>query len=66
MQTVFTKDEKEVLFRILGDVKINPLDSNTIPLVTVIQSIAKKVFAAPSEQEDDQFDSVKSKPKKQA
>jgi len=49
MQTLFSKDEREVLIRILSDVKINPLDPSTVTLVTIIQSIAKKVVAASSD-----------------
>lgn len=62
---MFTQEEKEVLFKILGDVKINPLDSNTIPLVTIIQSIAKKAFKAPPPVEDEFDDLPKQKAKKQ-
>lgn len=63
---MFTQEEKEVLFRILGDVKVNPLDSNTIPLVTIIQSIAKKAFKAEAPAGDEFDDLPKGKAKKQA
>lgn len=63
---MFTQEEKEVLFRILGDVKVNPLDSNTIPLVTIIQSIAKKAFKAEALVVDEFDELPKSAKKKQA
>lgn len=40
-----TQEEKEVLVKILADVRINPLDSNAAPLIQVIQSIGRKAFA---------------------
>ena len=43
---MFTKEEREMLVRIFSDVKINPLSVEAIPLVAMMQSIAKKVFAA--------------------
>jgi hypothetical protein len=43
---MFTKEEREMLVRIFSDVKINPLSVEAIPLIAMMQSIAKKVFAA--------------------
>ena len=45
-----TQEEKEVLVKILADVRINPLDSNAAPLLQIIQSIGRKAFA--TEQSD--------------
>lgn len=43
---MLTSDERDLLFKILNDVKILPLDPNALPLLQAIQSIAKKIFAA--------------------
>lgn len=40
-----TQEEKEVLVKILADVRINPLDSNAAPLIQIIQSIGRKAFS---------------------
>lgn len=63
-----TQEEKEVLVKILADVRINPLDGNAAPLVQIIQSIGRKAF---SNEQSDSFEypteeSAKKSAKKQA
>jgi hypothetical protein len=63
-----TQEEKEVLVKILADVRINPLDSNAGPLLQIIQSIGRKAFAS---EQSDSFEypaeeTVKKSAKKQA
>lgn len=43
---MFVKEEKEFLVRLLSDVKVNPLSVEAVPMIQIIQSIARKVFAA--------------------
>jgi hypothetical protein len=45
MHNSFTQEERDVVIRLISDVKINALDQNAIPLVSILQAIAKKVFA---------------------
>lgn len=42
---MFIKEEKEFLVRLLSDVKVNPLSVEAVPMIQIIQSIARKVFA---------------------
>lgn len=42
---MFVKEEKEFLVRLLSDVKVNPLSVEAVPMIQIIQSIARKVFA---------------------
>lgn len=44
-QGIFTQEERDVIIKLVTDVKINVLDQNAVPLVSILQSIAKKVFA---------------------
>lgn len=44
---MFTKEEKEFLIRLMQDVKINPLAVEAIPVISMLQGIARKVFAHP-------------------
>lgn len=47
---MFTKEEKEFLIRLMQDVKINPLAVEAIPVISMMQGIARKVFAIPDAQ----------------
>ena len=43
---MLTKEERELLARILNEVKIFPLEPTSITLIQMIQSIARKVLAS--------------------
>lgn len=45
MEPTFTQEERDVVIKLVTDIKINVLDQNAIGLVSVLQSIAKKVFS---------------------
>lgn len=44
MQPTFTKEERDIVIKLVSDVKINVLDQNAVEFVQVLQSIAKKTF----------------------
>lgn len=60
-----TKEEKELLFRIISDVKVNPLDGNAAALIGMLQSIASKTLTAEKPAGDD-FDYPVEEPVKKA
>jgi hypothetical protein len=43
---MLTQQEKEVLLKVISEYRIHPLAVDAIPLLTVLQSAAKKVFEA--------------------
>lgn len=57
---MFTADERDLLFKILNDVKILPLDPNSLPLLQAIQAIAKKIYAASEPQKPSSSEKVSS------
>lgn len=44
MQPTFTQEERDVVIKLVTDVKINVLDQNAVGFVQILQSIAIKVF----------------------
>lgn len=40
---MFTQQEKEVLIKVISEVRVMPLAPDAIPLITVLQSAAKKI-----------------------
>jgi len=56
MQPTFTKEERDVIIKLVTDVKINILDQSAVAFVEVLQSIAKKTFllSQPQPYEDKQ------------
>ena len=44
-QAIFTQEERDVVIKLITDVRINVLDQTASDLVSILQSIAKKVFA---------------------
>ena len=46
---MFDNQEKDLLIKILSDVKIHPLATDSIALLSIIQNIAKKIVAASSD-----------------
>lgn len=43
---MFTQQEKEVLIKIISEVRVSPLAADAIPFLTVLQSAAKKILEA--------------------
>lgn len=60
-----TKEEKELLFRIISDVKVNPLDGNAAALISMLQSIASKTLT-PEKPAGDDFDYPADEPVKKS
>lgn len=40
---MFTQQEKEVLIKVISEVRVSPLAPDAIPLFTILQSAAKKI-----------------------
>ena len=43
---MFTQQERELLIKIISDVRIAPLSADAIPLLTLLQSAAQKVASS--------------------
>jgi hypothetical protein len=43
---MFTQQEKEVLVKVISEVRVAPLAPDAIPLLTILQSAAKKIVEA--------------------
>lgn len=43
---MFTQQEKEILIKVISDVRVSPLAPDAIPLFTILQSAAKKIVDA--------------------
>jgi hypothetical protein len=47
---MLTEDEKNLILKLLNDVKIAPLDPNALQVVGALQSVARKIVALPKEE----------------
>ena len=47
---MFTPQEKELLIKVLSDVRVSPLAQDAIPLLTILQSAARKILAEQDEE----------------
>ena len=51
---MFTQQERDLLIKVISEVRIAPLSSDAIPLLTLLQSAAQKIA---SNQQSDNLDS---------
>lgn len=47
---MLTEEEKNLILKLLNDVKIAPLDPNALQVVGALQSVARKIIALPREE----------------
>ena len=47
---MLTEEEKNLILKLLNDVKIAPLDPNALQVVGALQSVARKIISLPREE----------------